>query len=105
MRYNIQLIDEIQVSEKAYNSIRRLYAEIECDIIVTGSYLGQTIKSDYFLPSGTISYLHMYPLSFAEFCRVYNKEKLLETIDIFGSGDVKDYRALHGLYTIYRKIV
>ena len=61
----ILIIDEIQVSEQVYNAIRSIASSVKCDIIVTGSYLGQTVKEGYFLPAGTVSYIKMYPLSFA----------------------------------------
>lgn len=57
----IVIIDEIQVSEQVYNAIRSIASSVKCDIIVTGSYLGQTIKEGYFLPAGTVSYRKMYP--------------------------------------------
>ncbi len=100
----ILLIDEIQLSEKIYNSIRSLYSEIDCAIVVTGSYLGQTLRAGYFLPAGTVSYLYMFPLSFTEFCRIYGKEELLKGMDLFGEGGAAAYNELLPLYHIYRQI-
>lgn len=100
----ILIIDEIQISEKVYNSIRSLYSQLKCDIIVTGSYLGQTIKADFFLPAGTVTYIHMYPLSFLEFCRIFNKEEMLMNIDLFGKDDDLKYDELTNLYEIYKQI-
>lgn len=100
----ILIIDEIQISEKVYNAIRGLFSEIKCDIVVTGSYLGQTIRASYFLPAGTISYVHMYPLSFSEFCRIYGREEQLKTIDLFGNGETAVYDKLADLYEIYKQI-
>ena len=100
----ILIIDEIQINPKVYNAIRTLNTKLSCDIIVTGSYLGQTLHSDYFLPAGTISYLHMYPLSFSEFCAIFNARKLLETIDLFGRSNRADYDKLYGLYDLYKQI-
>ena len=103
-RNTILAIDEIQISEKVYNSIRGLFSEISCDIVVTGSYLGQTIRANYFLPAGTISYISMYPLCFREFCRIFGKEDLLMTIDLFGKGKDAEYNELANLYQIYKQI-
>lgn len=98
------IIDEIQVEKLVYNSIRALNNELKCDIVVTGSYLGQTIKDDFFLPAGTVSILTMYPLSFAEYCRVFNKEVLLVELDVHGSSPKESYTQLATLYNEYREI-
>lgn len=100
----ILIIDEIQVSEQVYNAIRSIASSVKCDIIVTGSYLGQTIKEGYFLPAGTVSYIKMYPLSFAEFCRIYDKSDMLEKIDLSGRSEQSEYDQLFALYDIYRHI-
>ena len=100
----ILVIDEIQISEKVYNSIRGLQSAVSCDIVVTGSYLGQTIRANYFLPAGTVSYIHMYPLCFQEFCRIFGKEELLMEIDLFGGSNDAKYNELTELYQIYRQI-
>lgn len=99
------VIDEIQRNNIIYNSIRRIHDNVSCDIIVTGSYLGRILSStDFFLPAGTITYSHMFTLSFKEFCRVFKCEKLLNTIDLFGGSNEKDYAKLQQLYDIYIKI-
>lgn len=59
----ILIIDEIQESTFVYNSIRELREVLNCDMIVSGSYLAKTVNSkDYFLLAG-IAYLRMQPLS------------------------------------------
>ncbi len=98
------IIDEIQTSSSVYNTIRTLYGRLSCDIIVAGSYLGHTLNSEFFLPAGTITFLEMLPLSFKEFCRVFGKDKLLGSVDLFGGGESRDYEELYMLYKIYRKI-
>ncbi len=103
-RQTILVLDEIQVSEQAYNAIRSIAASVNCDIVVTGSYLGQTIKNGYFLPAGTVTYMKMYPLSFAEFCRIYGKDSMLEQIDLYGSSAQSAYDELFALYDLYRYI-
>lgn len=37
----VLIIDEIQISSKIYNSIRKLHDELACDIIVAGDYPGR----------------------------------------------------------------
>ncbi len=103
-RQTILVLDEIQVSEQVYNAIRSIAASVDCDIVVTGSYLGQTIKNGYFLPAGTVTYMKMYPLSFTEFCRIYGKDSMLEQIDLYGNSAQSAYDELFALYDLYRYI-
>ena len=117
-RKTIIIIDEIQVSPMVYNSIRMIRANLDCDLIVTGSYLGQTLNKEFFQPAGTVAYLYMYPLSFSEFCRIFEKEDLLKTLDLYGGEEnaslcKKDlenrescagYTELYKLYELYKKI-
>lgn len=56
------LIDEIQASSTVYNSIRAFNSNLNCDIIVTGSYLGQLLNREFFQPAGTIRNLELGPL-------------------------------------------
>ena len=101
----ILIIDEIQSNSTIYNSIRKLHDTIKCDIIVTGSYLGRILgDKKFFHPAGTISYAHMFTLSFAEFCRIFKCEKLLNNIDLYGESNEADYVKLEELYNIYLKI-
>ncbi len=101
----ILIIDEIQSNNAVYNSIRKLHDTVKCDIIVTGSYLGRILgDKKFFHPAGTISYAHMFTLSFKEFCRIFQCEKILKSIDIYGGSNEADYEKLEGLYGIYLKI-
>lgn len=100
----ILIIDEVQESSTVYNSIRALQGELKCHVAVTGSYLGKTINSKYFKPAGNMKEVEMLPLSFSEFCRAFNKEKLLNSIDIYGSSDKEQYIELTDLYKVYIQI-
>lgn len=100
----ILIIDEIQESYEIYNSIRALQSGLLCDIAVTGSYLGKTLNSKYFKPVGNTKEIEMMSLSFHEFCRANNSEKLLDNIDIYGKSASKEYEALTSLYRVYTKI-
>lgn len=97
----ILIIDEIQIDPKVYNSIRTLYNNLKCDILVTVGCLGKLLKKEYFHPMGTISYTTMFTLSFKEFCRAFKKEKKLLELDIYKD---KYDDELGKLYEIYRKI-
>lgn len=101
----ILIIDEIQDSSSVYNSIREMDAKLNCDIVVTGSYLGRILENkSFFLPAGTISYAYMFTMSFAEFCRVFECDDLLYHIDLYGNNCEEDYAKLDALYQIYIKI-
>lgn len=101
----VLIIDEIQISGKIYNSIRKLNDELDCDIIVTGSYLGRILgDKSFFLPAGTISYAYMFTMSFREFCRAFGCEELLDTIDLYGADNDEKYSRLEALYDDYIKI-
>ena len=104
-RDTILIIDEIQTSAEVYNSIRDLRRDLNCDIAVTGSYLGTVLgKNGFFLPAGTLAFIDMGAISFKEFTRIFKAEKLLEGIDLYGSGNQEHYNRLNELYGIYRQI-
>lgn len=100
----ILIIDEIQIDEDIYNSLRKLQDGLNCRIAVSGSYLGVTIRNNYFLPAGTLHDINMLPLSFKEFCRAFGCEKLLMDINLYGKDDNSEYKKLTDLYLIYREI-
>ena len=101
----ILIIDEIQNNHEVYNSIRRMHSTFKCDIVVSGSYLGRILgNKDFFLPAGTIEAKQLFTLSFREFCKIWNEDKLLDTISLYGKSSIKDYATLENLYNIYREI-
>lgn len=100
----VVIIDEIQESAQVYNQIRTLAREFQAYIIVTGSYLGKTIQSEFFLPAGDMDHMTMETLSFDEFLDVFGERELYETIDLFGKGQGSDYDKLMSYYEIYQQI-
>ena len=98
------IIDEIQISSEVYNKIRGLDSGLRCDIIVTGSYLGQTLGRDFFQPAGTIEDIKMHPLSFGEFCGIYGKRSALKRISLTGKSKESEYEELDKLYEVYKVI-
>ena len=98
------ILDEIQVSQKAYNSIRLMRDNLKCDIVVTGSYLGRLLNREFFQPAGTIRLVRLEQMSFREFCRVFNEEGNLLSIDLFGGSNQNRYNNLYKLYNIYKQI-
>lgn len=100
----VLVIDEIQERASVYNAIRDLRESLSCDIIVSGSYLARTVNSkDFFLPAG-IAYLHMFPLSFREFCRAMGLEDTLMDISLESASQEQDYRHLEEAYQVFRQI-
>ncbi len=103
-RQTLLIIDEIQISPLVYNSIRTICSRLDCDVIVTGSYLGQTLQKEYFQPAGTLTYRYMYPMSFREFCRALGKEEILDQLDLYGKSDGTAYEDLWECYELFRQI-
>lgn len=101
----VLIIDEIQRSQMVYNAIRTMHDMLDCDIIITGSYLGRILQDQgFFLPAGTISYYQMFPLSFMEFCRVFGMEQELADLNLYGQSDGTAYDSLLNLYNLYLQI-
>lgn len=99
------IIDEIQISSKVYNSIRTINGTFKCDLIVTGSYLGRILGDKrFFLAAGTVETIHMFQLSFKEFCKIFKADTLLSTVSLFGKSSRDIYDKLESLYSIYRQI-
>ena len=103
-RKTILIIDEIQVSAEVYNSIRDMRGNLKCDVVVTGSYLGQTLNRSYFKPAGTVELLTMHQLSFTEFCRVIKIDKIFSEISPFGDSKPDEYSRINKAYEVYREI-
>lgn len=100
----VVVVDEIQESAEVFSKIRQFSREFTCDFIVTGSYLGQTINKEYFLPAGDIDVLVMDTLSYEEFLDAVEKRSLYEKIDLYGEGNPEDYEELKHWYEVYLAI-
>lgn len=100
----VVIIDEIQESAQIYNQIRTFAREFQAYVIVTGSYLGKTVQSEFFLPAGDIDHMVMETLTFDEFLDVFGERELYETIDLYGHGQASDYEKLMSYYDVYQKI-
>lgn len=81
------IVDEIQEAiDEVFNKLRLLHRELNCRIIVTGSYLGRIIThNNTFFPAGDVNIVTMYSMT------------LNETAEALGM-------SLRGTYEIYRKI-
>lgn len=71
------IIDEVQENKDIYEMIRQFNRNLECDVVVTGSYLNKALN--YFQPVGDVERFTLYPISFIEFVAFYGKDELLNT--------------------------
>ena len=110
-RSTVIIIDEIQENAKVFNALRTLRDEVDCDIIITVSYLG-TLTANFtkdrdkkvFFSMGTVMSITMFSMSFREFCRAFKREDILMNIDVYGSSEKGEYQELEKLYHLYCSI-
>ena len=76
------VLDEIQEAPHAVNSLKYFCEEApEYAIIAAGSLLGISLHRDDSFPVGKVDFLDLYPLSFSEFLRAADNEKLAELVE------------------------
>lgn len=92
------IFDEIQACPKAVTSLKYFCENMrELHIVCAGSLLGVSIKRDNIsFPVGKVDRLQMYPLSFSEFLRADNGEKIYQGVQKYAIN-----RELPELYTDY----
>jgi predicted AAA+ superfamily ATPase len=78
-------IDEIQTCPEAIQSLRYFKEKIpELHVICAGSLLDHTLNEMKLpMPVGRVEFLYMYPMSFKEFLKAINQEKLVTYIQEF----------------------
>lgn len=101
---SVVVIDEIQESARVFSLIRQFAREFRAHFIVTGSYLGKTVRKGYFLPAGDIETMVLDTLSYEEFLQAAGKRELYGQIGLYGEGKHEDYDELKSLYDIYCRI-
>jgi predicted AAA+ superfamily ATPase len=82
---DIVIFDEIQVSNRALNSLK-YFAEQKNDVHIAaaGSLIGVKLSAPGSFPVGKVNFFHLYPLTFLEFLDAMGEtryRKLLESID------------------------
>jgi len=82
---DLVIFDEIQVSNRALNSLK-YFAEQknEVHIAAAGSLLGVKLSGPGSFPVGKVNFLHLYPMTFLEFLDAMEESryrKLLENVD------------------------
>jgi predicted AAA+ superfamily ATPase len=76
------IFDEIQEVPEAIASLKYIYETApEYHIIATGSLLGVAIHSGVSFPVGKVDYLDLRPLSYTEFLKAMDEQKLVELLD------------------------
>ena len=77
---DLLFFDEIQNCPKAIMSLRYFYEQIpQMHIIAAGSLLDFAMK-DISVPVGRIQFIDMHPLSFVEYLKANNKDKMAEIL-------------------------
>jgi predicted AAA+ superfamily ATPase len=79
------IFDEIQVSNRALNSLK-YFAEQKSDVHIAaaGSLLGVKLSGHGSFPVGKVNFLHLYPMTFMEFLDAMGKSryrKLIENVE------------------------
>ncbi len=97
----VLFIDEIQESKRIYEFIRFFNRELNCDVIVTGSYLW--LAANYFHPVGDVNYFTVYPLSFPEFLNILEVREIYEKVDMT-SFNADDLQKLWSLWEAYSAV-
>ena len=78
---DIVIFDEIQESPRAISSLKYFSEEMpELVLAGAGSLLGVKLSNESF-PVGKVEFLHLYPLSFAEFLMAAGNELLIKTLE------------------------
>jgi predicted AAA+ superfamily ATPase len=103
------VLDEIQSSVLAYNSIRSMRRSLKSRIAVTGSYLGILASKDFWEPVGDLFTVDMTSLSYIEFLKalgVYAGYAEIRSFDlrILRPEEVAVYREVEQLYRLYMSI-
>ncbi len=100
----IIIIDEIQESADIYNRIREFTRTLNCDFIITGSYLGRILNKEFKFSSGDLDVLEIHTLSFEEFLVATNHYELYKSMNLYGESEKEIYQELCKLYGDYCKI-
>jgi Predicted ATPase (AAA+ superfamily) len=100
----VVIIDEIQESADIYNRIREFTRNMDCDFIITGSYLGRILDKNFKYSAGDIHSLEVNTLSFSEFLNATGNYSLYQELNLYGNSEEHIYNELTELYQVYCKI-
>jgi len=101
---NVIIFDEVQELDYIYNLIRPINRGMDCQLIVSGSFLGRILNKGFITPAGDTMHIRMYGLSFPEFLDALGMRKLYDDADLFGGSDPSIYERLRNAFSLYSHI-
>ncbi len=100
---DLLIFDEIQSSSSALNSLKYFCEQAnEYHVAAAGSLLGIKPSAAKSFPVGKVNFLHLFPLSFAEFLRAAGEERYLDLLDQLTGPDPLPQPFHEALLTILR---
>lgn len=100
----VVIIDEIQESPDVYNLIREFTRNFSCRFIVTGSYLGRTLNTEFKLSAGDLKSLRIETLDFEEFTEAFSMHEAYGKMELYGTAHTEEFNKLSELFCLYTEI-
>lgn len=100
----VVIIDEIQESPDVYNLIREFTRNFSCRFIVTGSYLGRTLNTEFKLSAGDLKSLRIETLDFEEFTEAFGMHEAYGEMELYGTAHSEEFNKLSELFSLYTEI-
>lgn len=98
------IIDEIQESPVVYNLIREFTRNFQSKFIVTGSYLGRILNSEFKISAGDLTSIRVETLTFEEFAEAFGEGRAFEVADLYGNSEPQVYEHLKEIYALYCQV-
>ncbi len=87
-----------------YNLIREFTRNFHCRFIVTGSYLGRTLNTEFKLSAGDLKSLRIETLDFEEFTEAFGLHEEYEGMGLYGTQHPEELARLSELFGLYLEI-
>ena len=100
----VVVIDEIQESAEVYNLIREFTRGFQCRFIVTGSYLGRILNSEFKFSAGDLTTVRVETLTFEEFSEAFGVCEDFKNLGLYGQSKPDEYKKIKDLYDLYCQI-
>lgn len=103
----VVVVDEIQESDTVYNLVREFTRKFRCRFIITGSYLGRVLSSEFKMSAGDLTSLRIETLDFEEFADAFGKrDELLrmQRADCMEEEDDGRFQEIAELFALYTEI-
>lgn len=100
----VVIVDEIQESPEVYNLVRDFTRKFECRFIVTGSYLGRTLNSEFKMSAGDLTSLRIETLDFEEFADAFGMAEAYMQAEPFNPDRDEAFNMLFDLFNLYLEI-